>query len=250
MQLLQYGTMIDMEHKLFLATVLQYVSAAEQKRIYSPRLASSDIVKVHLGLNEPMRDDYRDLQDQLQGKKSIEFKTVDELMAFDALDSAEILDLDIEMDTTPTADMANPLRTIVKAADHAFSKKKEFQVSPSKAITDAFGVQFSPYCEYVNLQAQSMQDDRERFKAWVNSTAKAIKNANQNIRIFAQLSTQRPPISGFTLLATFKLLTNDIINNVNGMTIWFDNDPASLGVLEAYLDWYDSQPYRMTAITV
>jgi hypothetical protein len=240
-----------MEQKSFLATVLQYVSVEEQRRIYSLRLCSNDLVKLHLGPEEQMKEDWRKLQIELPGKKSVEFKTVGELMRFsiESESAVDILDLDIEKDlTSTTVENENPLAAIAKAATYALSTKKAFQVSSSRAITDSYGTQFAPYCQYINLQGQALQDDREKFKAWVNTTAKAIKNENQDIRIFTQLSTHRPPIAGLSLLTTFKLLTNDIINNVDGMTIWFENSATALAVLEAYLDWYNSQPYRMKTI--
>jgi hypothetical protein len=230
--------------KLF-ATVLPYVSLATQSDIYAPHMTATDDSKLHVGLNRGFTDAQLTMVKSLDGIHGVEFFSLAEIRQYAATIKAKGFDYvsyDLEPGATysPQSEVNDPVGSVRKASEIAHANGLLLEVAPSRAITTEHGEQIAPYVDMYHIQSQALQGQPAQFESYVKSMSAKLKAANPNLKsVTIQFSTNREAASGMTLQETMQHDWNLCSDYVDGVTVWFSNNDASLSILREFIEWFD-----------
>ena len=203
--------------------------------IFDPCLQSSD-----LSFSKPKTTNLSYTM-QLAGKHGAEFSSLAEIQA-NAADlkqkGADFVSYNIEKGRSPGSELADPVSSIQKARDIVKGEGLMFMVSPSKPLTKTYYAKFAPLVDYYNVQSQSTQSsDPSAFKSYVEDIVGKLRNANPNMPISVQVSTDKGD------LQSMKASFSSVAGIVDGLRCWYSTDDVAFAELKGLLDWFNEN-YR------
>jgi hypothetical protein len=229
--------------KFLLAPFLQYLNEDGQVHIYKPNMDSEDITSLHVENDDELNPEYVQAALSLPGPASVSFKSSNEIVE----NAKRVKDLgfnsiefNLESGLSPDSDNSNVIEAMKKAAQAAHAQGLEFRATPSKEYTTQFGPEIAPYVDYYHIQAQSVQDDGiNAYSDYVHITIAKLKQANPNLKISVQVSTQQGNAPGLSKLDTLKQCTDSVMDVADGVYIWFGDE--DLRVLKSFVEWYNDK---------
>jgi hypothetical protein len=229
--------------KFLLAPFLQYLSEDRQVHIYKPNMDSEDITSLHVENGDELNPEYVQAALSLPGPASVSFKSSNEIVE----NAKRVKDLgfnsiefNLESGLSPDSDNSNVIEAMKKAAQAAHAQGLEFRATPSKEYTTQFGPEIAPYVDYYHIQAQSLQDEGiNAYSDYVHITIAKLKQANPNLKISIQVSTQQGNAPGLSKLDTLKQCTDSVMDVADGAYIWFGDE--NLRVLKSFVEWYNDK---------
>lgn len=229
--------------KFFLALFLQYVNRDAQVNIYKPNMSSEDFTRLRVQNGDQLKSDYVTAAKNLPGPAAVAFmssqKIVDNAKRVKDL-GFNAIEFNLESGLSPSSDNNNVVAAMKRAAQAAHDEGLKFRATPSKSYTTNFGAQIAPYVDYYHIQAQSLQDNGVKaYSDYVHSQISKLKNANPNLLISVQLSTQQDSAPGLSKLETFKRCTDAVMDVADGVSVWFGG--GDLNTLKSFVQWYNDK---------
>jgi hypothetical protein len=229
--------------KYLKATILQYVDINTQVGVFKPNMVATDIGRIHVGLNKPITSAQEAGLFSLPGLHGAEFFSLAEIQNQSAgLKSRgyDYVDYDLEPGDghSPDSDLVDPVASIIAASQAAHAAGLTLECSAARAITRDYGAQFAPYCETIHIQAQGLQTDPAAYEAAVRDMAAKLRAANPAVKLSIQVSTQREPAPGLTVLETMKQCIARSIDAVDGASVWYANNTTDIEILRSFAEWF------------
>jgi hypothetical protein len=229
--------------KFFLALFLQYVGRDAQVNIYSPNMSSEDFTRLRVQNGDSLKSDYVTAAKNLPGPAGVAFmssqKIVDNAKRVKDLGFNSI-EFNLESGLSPSSDYNNVVAAMKKAADATHAQGLKFRATPSKSFTTQYGSQIAPFADYYHIQAQSLQDNGiKAYSDYVHAQVAKLKNANPNLRISVQVSTQQDNAPGLSKLETLKQCVDSVMDVADGASVWFGGD--DLSILKSFVQWYNTK---------
>ena len=229
--------------KFFLALFLQYVNRDAQVNIYGPNMSSEDFTRLRVQNGDQLKSDYITAAKNLPGPAGVAFMSSQEIVE----NAKRIKDLgfttiefNLESGLSPSSDNNNVVGAMKKAADAAHAQGLKFRATPSKSYTTQYGAQIAPFSDYYHIQAQSLQDNGiTAYRDYVRTQVAKLENANPNLLISVQVSTQQGNAPGLSKLDTLKQCVDSVMDRVDGVSVWFGGDDLSL--LRSFTQWYNTK---------
>jgi hypothetical protein len=216
--------------KFFLALFLQYVGRDAQVNIYSPNMSSEDFTRLRVQNGDSLKSDYVTAAKNLPGPAGVAFKD----LGFNSIE------FNLESGLSPSSDYNNVVAAMKKAADATHAQGLKFRATPSKSFTTQYGSQIAPFADYYHIQAQSLQDNGiKAYSDYVHAQVAKLKNANPNLRISVQVSTQQDNAPGLSKLETLKQCVDSVMDVADGASVWFGGD--DLSILKSFVQWYNTK---------
>jgi hypothetical protein len=217
--------------KFFLALFLQYVGRDAQVNIYSPNMSSEDFTRLRVQNGDSLKSDYVTAAKNLPGPAGVAFMSSQKIV-----DNAKrVKDLGFN-----SIDYNNVVAAMKKAADATHAQGLKFRATPSKSFTTQYGSQIAPFADYYHIQAQSLQDNGiKAYSDYVHAQVAKLKNANPNLRISVQVSTQQDNAPGLSKLETLKQCVDSVMDVADGASVWFGGD--DLSILKSFVQWYNTK---------
>lgn len=229
--------------KFYLALFLQYVNKDAQVNIYKPNMSSEDFTRLRVQNGDQLKSDYVTAAKNLPGPAAVAFLSSQEIvenakrvkdLGFNAIE------FNLESDLSPSWDNNNVVAAMKKAADAAHAQGLKFRATPSKSYTTQYGSQIAPYADYYHIQAQALQDNGiTAYRDYVRTQVAKLENANPNMLISVQVSTQQGNAPGLSKLETLKQCVNSVMDRVDGVSLWYGND--DLSTLKSFVGWYNNK---------
>ena len=229
--------------KFYLALFLQYVNKDAQVNIYKPNMSSEDFTRLRVQNGDQLKSDYVTAAKNLPGPAAVAFLSSQEIvenakrvkdLGFNAIE------FNLESGLSPSWDNNNVVAAMKKAADAAHAQGLKFRATPSKSYTTQYGSQIAPYADYYHIQAQALQDNGiTAYRDYVRTQVAKLENANPNMLISVQVSTQQGNAPGLSKLETLKQCVNSVMDRVDGVSLWYGND--DLSTLKSYVEWYNNK---------
>jgi hypothetical protein len=229
--------------KFFLALFLQYVNRDAQVNIYKPNMGSEDHTRLRVQNDDTLKSDYVTAAKSLPGPAGVAFKSSKEIvenaqrvkdLGFNAIE------LNLESGLSPDWDKNNVVAAMKRAAQAAHDEGLKFRATPSKSYTTQYGSQIAPYVDYYHIQAQSLQDNGiKAYSDYVHTQVAKLRNANPNLLISVQVSTQQDNAPGLSLLETLKRCTDSVMDVADGVSVWFGG--GDLNTLKSFVQWYNDK---------
>ena len=230
-------------HKFFLALFLQYVNRDAQTNIYQPNMGSEDFTRLRVQNGDQLKSDYVTAAKNLPGPAAVAFMSSQEIVENAARVKSlgfNAIEFNLESGLSPSSDNNNVVAAMKKAADAAHAQGLKFRATPSKAYTTQYGAQIAPYADYYHIQAQSLQDNGiTAYRDYVRTQVAKLENANPNMLISVQVSTQQGNAPGLSKLETLKQCVDSVMDRVDGVSVWFGGDDLSL--LRSFTQWYNTK---------
>lgn len=229
--------------KFFLTLFLQYVNKDDQINIYGPNLDEKDQTRLRVIDESTLRSGYVTAVKNLPGSAGVTFKSskaiVDNAKRVKDL-GFDFIEFNLERGLSPLSDYNNVVSAMKSAAETAHAQGLKFRATPSRSFTEQYGSRIAPYADYYHIQAQSLQDNGiKAYSDYVHAQVSKLKNANPNLLISVQVSTQQGSAPGLTLLETMKQCVDSVMDVVDGATVWFAGD--DLNTLKSFVEWYNSK---------
>lgn len=229
--------------KFFLALFLQYVNRDAQVNIYGPNMSSEDFTRLRVQNGDQLKSDYITAARNLPGPSGVAFMSSQEIVE----NAKRIKDLgfttiefNLESGLSPSSDNNNVVGAMKKAADAAHAQGLKFRATPSRAYTTQYGAQIAPFSDYYHIQAQALQDNGiTAYRDYVRTQVAKLENANPNLIISVQVSTQQGNAPGLSKLETLKQCVDSVMDRVDGVSVWFGGDDLSL--LRSFTQWYNTK---------
>jgi hypothetical protein len=229
--------------KFFLALFLQYVNRDAQVNIYGPNMSSEDFTRLRVQNGDQLKSDYITAARNLPGPSGVAFMSSQEIVE----NAKRIKDLgfttiefNLESGLSPSSDNNNVVGAMKKAADAAHAQGLKFRATPSRAYTTQYGAQIAPFSDYYHIQAQALQDNGiTAYRDYVRTQVAKLENANPNLLISVQVSTQQGNAPGLSKLETLKQCVDSVMDRVDGVSVWFGGDDLSL--LRSFTQWYNTK---------
>jgi hypothetical protein len=228
--------------KFFLATFLQYVNKDSQVNIYKPNMGTEDMTRLR-ATNGALKSDYVQSSLSLPGPAGVSFISSQQIIN----NAKKVKDLgftyvefNLEPGLSPDSDNNNVVGAMKNAAQAAHQQGLKFLAAPSRAYTTNYGSQIAPFSDYYHIQAQSLQQKGVKaYSDYVHTIVPKLKQANSNVKITVQVSTQAGSAPGLSLLDTLKQCTESVMDVVHGISPWFGN--PDLSTLKSFTQWYNSK---------
>jgi hypothetical protein len=229
--------------KFYLALFLQYVNKDAQVNIYKPNMSSEDFTRLRVQNGDQLKSDYVTAAKNLPGPAAVAFLSSQEIvenakrvkdLGFNAIE------FNLESGLSPSWDNNNVVAAMKKAADAAHAQGLKFRATPSKSYTTQYGSQIAPYADYYHIQAQALQDNGiTAYRDYVRTQVAKLENANPNMLISVQVSTQQGNAPGLSKLETLKQCVDSVMDRVDGVSLWYGDD--DLSTLKSYVEWYNNK---------
>ena len=229
--------------KFFLALFLQYVDRDTQINIYKPNMGSEDHTRLRVQNDDTLKSDYVTAAKSLPGPAGVAFKSSQQIvenakrvkdLGFNAIE------FNLESGLSPDWDKNNVVAAMKRAAQAAHDQGLKFRATPSKSYTTEYGSQIAPYVDYYHIQAQSLQDNGVKtYSDYVHTTISKLKQANSNLKISVQVSTQQDNAPGLSKLDTLKQCTDAVMDKADGVSVWFGGDDVN--ILKSFVQWYNDK---------
>ena len=150
------------------------------------------------------------------------------------------IEFNLESGLSPSWDNNNVVAAMKKAADAAHAQGLKFRATPSKSYTTQYGSQIAPYADYYHIQAQALQDNGiTAYMDYVRTKVEKLENANPNMLISVQVSTQQGNAPGLSKLETLKQCVDSVMDRVDGVSLWYGDD--DLSTLKSFVGWYNNK---------
>jgi hypothetical protein len=237
------NTQAQTSQKFLLALFLQYASRDGQTNIYGPNMDSGDFTRLRVQNGDQLKSDYVTAAKNLPGPAAVAFMSSQEIvenaervknLGFDAIE------FNLESGLSPSSDTNNVVAAMRRAADAAHEQGLEFRATPSRSYTTQYGSQIAPYVDYYHIQAQALQDNGiKAYSDYVHAQVAKLKQANPDLLISVQVSTQQDNAPGLSLLETLKQCVDSVMDVADGASVWFGND--DLSILRSFVEWYDDK---------
>jgi hypothetical protein len=236
-------TKAQSSEKIFLALFLQYANREAQVSIYQPNLSSEDQTRLRVQGDSSLKSDYIRAARNLPGDAGVAFKSsqaiVDNAKRVRDL-GFQFIEFNLESGLSPSSDTNNVVRAMKRAADAAHAQGLEFRAVPSRAYTTQYGSQIAPFVDYYHIQAQALQDNGiQAYSDYVHAQVPKLRQANPDLLITVQVSTQQGNAPGLSLLETMKRCTSSVMDVADGVSVWFGNDDLSL--VNSFTEWYNTR---------
>lgn len=229
--------------KFYLALFLQYVNKDAQVNIYKPNMSSEDFTRLRVQNGDQLKSDYVTAAKNLPGPAAVAFLSSQEIvenakrvkdLGFNAIE------FNLESGLSPSWDNNNVVAAMKKAADAAHAQGLKFRATPSKSYTTQYGSQIAPYADYYHIQAQALQDNGiTAYRDYVRTQVAKLENANPNMLISVQVSTQQGNAPGLSKLETLKQCVDSVMDRVDGVSLWYGDD--DLSTLKSFVGWYNNK---------
>jgi hypothetical protein len=219
------------------------VDKDSQLEIYRENMDSGDMTRLRVVDNDLLKPEYVQAAKSLPGPAGVTFKSSNEVVenAKRVKDLGfSFIELNLEPGTSPYWDNNNVVAAFKKAAQATHQQGLKFRAIPTIDYTRQYGPQIAPFVDYYHIQAQRLQDDGVKvFSDYVHSTIRKLKNANPNVIVNVQVSTQWSNAPGLTLLQTLKACIASVMDVADGANVWFGED--KLQTLKSFVEWYDDR---------
>lgn len=229
--------------KFLLALFLQYVGRDAQVNIYQPNMDSNDFTRLRVQNGDQLKSDYVTAAKNLPGPAAVAFMSSQEIvenaarvksLGFDAIE------FNLESGLSPSSDNSNVVAAMRRAADAAHAQGLEFRATPSRSYTTQYGSQIAPFVDYYHIQAQALQDNGiKAYSDYVHAQVAKLRQANPDLLISVQISTQQSNAPGLSLLQTLQQCVDSVMDVADGVSVWFGND--DLNTLRSFVEWYDDK---------
>jgi hypothetical protein len=229
--------------KFLLALFLQYVGRDAQVNIYQPNMDSNDFTRLRVQNGDQLKSDYVTAAKNLPGPAAVAFMSSQEIvenaarvksLGFDAIE------FNLESGLSPSSDNSNVVAAMRRAADAAHAQGLEFRATPSRSYTTQYGSQIAPFVDYYHIQAQALQDNGiNAYSDYVHAQVAKLRQANPDLLISVQISTQQSNAPGLSLLQTLQQCVDSVMDVADGVSVWFGND--DLNTLRSFVEWYDDK---------
>jgi hypothetical protein len=229
--------------KFFLATFLQYVDEDSQVNIYKPNMGSEDMTRLRVYNDSVLNPDYVQAALSLPGSAGVTFKSssaiIENVKKVKDL-GFRFVEFNLEAGLSPDSDNNDVIGAMKKAAQAAHDEGLKFRAIPSRSYTTDYGPQIAPYADYYHIQAQSLQDEGiKAYSDYVHATISKLKQANSNLKISVQVSTEQGNAPGLSLLETMEKCVESVMDVADGATIWYGN--PDLDTLKSFVEWYNNK---------
>jgi hypothetical protein len=229
--------------KFFVAVFLQYVGKDTQVEIYEPNMGREDQTHLRVEGDDELKRRYIRDALSLPGSAGVSFKSSEAIIENAARVKNlgfEFIDFNLESGLSPRSDTNDVVEAMRRAAQAVHEEGLKFRATPSKEYTTEYGSQIASFADYYHIQAQSLQGDGVKaYSDYVHSIISKLKNANPDLVINVQVSTQQDNARGLSLLETLKRCTNAIMDVADGVSLWYGS--SDLNRLESYVEWYDAK---------
>ena len=229
--------------KFFLALFLQYVDKDSQVNIYKPNMGSEDMTRLRVHNEDMLKPDYVQAALSLPGSAGVTFKSssaiVENAKRIKDLGFAYI-EFNLEPGLSPASDNNDVVGAMKKSAQAAHDQGLKFRAIPSNSYTTEYGAQIAPNVDYYHIQAQSLQQKGVKaYSDYVHTIVSKLKQANSNLKISVQVSTQQDSAPGLTLLETMEQCVDSVMDVADGASVWYDN--PDLSTLQSFVQWYNDK---------
>jgi hypothetical protein len=239
----------------FRAIFLPYIDGDAQRSLYNQELDSSDLVVMHLGLNQaPPTSDLNDL-DSITSvpdtRKGLEFFSLPEIKKYAPLVAQRgwgFISYDIE-GISPDSEEANPVAAVKTAKQYADSAGIQLMVAPSNSIVSSHAAKIAPYVDRFHMQSQARQDDDSTctsMRDWINGRITSIESAKSSLsgEITAQVTLTRNNAPGKTIYQTVEDCMDRPLTEgggrADGLSIWLGNPQFKDGTYKRLLEHFES----------
>ena len=239
------GTLVHTANaqKFFLALFLQYVDRDSQVNIYKPNMGSEDMTRLRVYNDDVLKPDYVQSSLSLPGSAGVTFKSSNALVenAKKVKDLGfRFIEFNLESGLSPDSDNNDVVGAMKKAAQAAHQHGLEFRAIPSRAYTTDYGPQIAPYADYYHIQAQYFQQKGVKaYSDYVHTTISKLKQANPNLKISVQVSTEQGNAPGLSLLETMEQCVDSVMDVADGASVWYGN--PELSTLKSFVEWYNGK---------
>jgi hypothetical protein len=229
--------------KFFLALFLQYVNKDAQVNTYQPNMSSEDFTRLRVQNGDQLKSDYITAAKNLPGPVGVAFMSSQEIVE----NAARVKDLgfnaiefNLESGLSPSWDNNNVVAAMKRAAQAAHDQGLKFRATPSKSYTTQYGAQIAPFSDYYHIQAQALQDNGiTAYRDYVRTQVAKLEQANSNLLISVQVSTQQGNAPGLSKLETMKQCVDSVMDRVDGVSLWYGDD--DLSTLKSFVEWYNNK---------
>jgi hypothetical protein len=229
--------------KFFLALFLQYVDKDSQVNIYKPNMGSEDMTRLRVHNEDVLKPGYVQAALSLPGSAGVTFQSSSaiEENAKRVKDLGfKYIEFNLESGLSPDSDNYDVVGAMKNAAQAAHDQGLKFRAIPSNSYTTEYGAQIAPYVDYYHIQAQSLQEKGVKaYSDYVHTTISKLKQANSNLKISVQVSTQQRNAPGLTLLETMEQCVDSVMDAADGASVWYDN--PNLSTLQSFVQWYNDK---------
>jgi hypothetical protein len=238
-----HNTEATQSTKLFAPIFLQYVDRDAQLEIYSQNMGSNDTARIRVLEGDVLIPEYVEAVKSLPGPAGVTFKSSNEVVenAKRVKDLGfSFIELNLEPGISPTGDNNNVVLAFKRAAEAAHENGLTFRATPTRNYTTVYGPQIAPYIDYLNIQAQSLQEDGvSAFSNYVRTEIQKLKNANPDLIVTVQVSTNAGSAPELNVLQTMRRCIDSVMDVADGATVWFGED--RLNRLESFVEWYKNK---------
>jgi hypothetical protein len=229
--------------KFFLALFLQYVNKDAQVNINQPNMGGEDFTRLRVQNGDQLKSDYITAAKNLPGPVGVAFMSSQEIVE----NAARVKDLgfnaiefNLESGLSPSWDNNNVVAAMKRAAQAAHDQGLKFRATPSKSYTTQYGAQIAPFSDYYHIQAQALQDNGiTAYRDYVRTQVAKLEQANSNLLISVQVSTQQGNAPGLSKLETMKQCVDSVMDRVDGVSLWYGDD--DLSTLKSFVEWYNNK---------
>jgi hypothetical protein len=239
----------------FRAIFLPYIDGDAQRSLYNQELDSSDLIVMHLGLNQaPPTSALNDL-DTITSvpdtRKGLEFFSLPEIKKYAPLVAQRgwgFISYDIE-GVSPDSEEANPVAAVKTAKQYADSAGIQLMVAPSNSIVSSHAAKIAPYVDRFHMQSQARQDDDStctNMRDWINSRITSIESAKSSLsgEITAQVTLTRNNAPGKTIYQTVEDCMDRPLTEgggkADGLSIWLGNPHFKDGTYKKLVEHFES----------
>ena len=204
---------------------------------------SNDFTRLRVQNGDQLKSDYVTAAKNLPGPAAVAFMSSQEIvenaarvksLGFDAIE------FNLESGLSPSSDNSNVVAAMRRAADAAHAQGLEFRATPSRSYTTQYGSQIAPFVDYYHIQAQALQDNGiNAYSDYVHAQVAKLRQANPDLLISVQISTQQSNAPGLSLLQTLQQCVDSVMDVADGVSVWFGND--DLNTLRSFVEWYDDK---------
>ncbi|HEX6281985.1 MAG TPA: PKD domain-containing protein [Nitrososphaera sp.] len=240
----------------FRAIFLTYVNTDAQRNLYNQELDSSDLIVMHLGLNQApptsALDDLDAITSVPDSRKGLEFFSLPEIKKYAPLVAQRgwgFISYDLE-GISPDSEKADPVAAVEEAKQYADAAGIDLMVAPSQAIVRSHAAAIAPHVDRFHMQSQAHQDNDSTctsMQNWINARIASIEGAKPSLadEITAQLTLTRNAAPGKTIYQTAKDCIDKPLTEgdgkADGLSIWFGSTQFTDGTYSQLLKYFEGR---------
>jgi hypothetical protein len=240
----------------FRAIFLTYVDTNAQRNLYNQELDSSDLIVMHLGLNQVPPTSALNNLDAItsvpDSGKGLEFFSLPEIKKYAPLVAQRgwgFISYDLE-GVSPDSEEADPVTAVKKAKQYADAANVDLMIAPSQRIARLYAAGLAPYVDRFHLQSQSLQDNDASctiMRDWINTRVTSIEKVKPSLagEITSQVTLTNNAASGKTIYQTAKDCIDKPLTEgtgkADGLSMWFGGTQFKDGTYSQLMKYFEGK---------